>query len=275
MSQTQPSPLHAIVGITGNQAGATAQHLLANGARVRGISRNPAKATAWKEAEELVPGSLDDAASLVEALKGADSVFFATPMMLDDAEIQMGKNVVDAALQNGVRHLVFASVGIVEQSRVVPHWNTKYEIEQYIRASGIPFTIVRPGLFMDNYLPTGIFPPNGAKMIGMLEPETKAQLVNVDDIGYVVSEILQNRDRYLSQTIELASDYLNGSEMAQIRAKVLKLDEPGTYASIDITKEFIQEMVDFISTHDYEADIPKLKKEFPKLRTWEQFVASL
>lgn len=215
----------------------------------------------------------------------------------------MGKNVVDAAKQAGVSHLVFSSVCIVEQCRMVPHWNTKYEIEQYIRASGIPFTMVRPALFMDNFTSTGLFPSKGDKMFGMLSPDRKQQLISVNDIGYVVSTIMLNPEEYLGKTIELASDYLCGNEMAQIRSKLLngtdgtegtytgnfscsittsfqwKLDVDNgllithlLYVVIPFTEHHIKAMVDFMQTHDYVADIPKLKKEFPKLRTWEEFV---
>lgn len=143
----------------------------------------------------------------------------------------MGKNVVDAAKQAGVSHLVFSSVCIVEECRMVPHWNTKYEIEQYMRASGIPFTIVRPALFMDNFTSTGMFPSKGDKMCGMLSPDRKQQLINVNDIGYVTSTIMLNPEAYIGKTIELASDYLCGNEMAQIRSKLLNGTDgtEGTY----------------------------------------------
>lgn len=42
--------------------------------------------------------------------------------------------------------------------------------------------------------------------------------------------------------------------------------------AIHFTEPHIKAMVDFMETHDYIADIPQLKKEFPKLRTWEEFV---
>ncbi|KAI7876045.1 NAD(P)-binding protein [Lichtheimia hyalospora FSU 10163] len=270
MSDEQPI---AIVGITGNQAGATAKHLLENGAQVRGIARDPSKAVAWANSNaELVTGSMEDYKSLVQAFQGCRSVYFATPMMIVDGEIQMGKNVVDAAKEAGVSHLVFSSVCIPETARVVPHWNTKYEIEQYIRASGIPFTMVRPALFMDNFTSTGMFPSKGSKLFGMLNPDRRQQLINIDDIGYVVASVLLQREKYIGQDIELASDALSGNEMAQIRSRVLNLGEEGTYTAIPFTEPFITAMVDFMHTHDYVADIPKLKQEFPKLRTWEEFV---
>lgn len=82
MSDKQPI---AIVGITGNQAGATAKHLLENGARVRGIARDPSKAAKWVNSQaELVTGSMDDYDSLVQAFTGVRSVYFATPFIVDD-----------------------------------------------------------------------------------------------------------------------------------------------------------------------------------------------
>lgn len=82
MSDKQPI---AIVGITGNQAGATAKHLLENGAHVRGIARDPSKAVEWVNSKaELVTGSMEDYDSLVKAFTGVRSVYFATPFIVDD-----------------------------------------------------------------------------------------------------------------------------------------------------------------------------------------------
>jgi uncharacterized protein YbjT (DUF2867 family) len=55
-------------------------------------------------------------------------------------ELQRGLNVADAAHAAGVAHLVYASVGSADRASGIPHWEVKWEIEQHIRALGIPAT---------------------------------------------------------------------------------------------------------------------------------------
>ncbi|RDW82384.1 hypothetical protein BP6252_03496 [Coleophoma cylindrospora] len=115
--------LICIVGVTGNQGGSVAQRFLADPTyRVRGITRDPSSAAAQKLASqgvEVVAGNLDDVASLIPLLRGANLIFSVTnywePFFRPDArakaqelgvdcrryaydvELQQGKNIVDAA----------------------------------------------------------------------------------------------------------------------------------------------------------------------------------
>jgi len=61
--------------------------------------------------------------------------------------------VADAADGVGVAHLVYSSVGGAERNSGIDHWQTKWKIEQYIRALGLPATMLRPAAFMENYPP--------------------------------------------------------------------------------------------------------------------------
>lgn len=65
--------------------------------------------------------------------------------------MQRGLNVVDAAQAAGIQHLVYASVGSADRKTGIPHWEIKWQVEQYIRKVGLPFTILRPTMFMENY----------------------------------------------------------------------------------------------------------------------------
>lgn len=76
-------PLIAVVGATGQQGGAVTDALLARGARVRALVRDPGAARAVSLAErgvELAPGDLSHAESLDKFLAGADAAFAVTTM---------------------------------------------------------------------------------------------------------------------------------------------------------------------------------------------------
>jgi hypothetical protein len=57
-------------------------------------------------------------------------------------EVEQGKNLADAARKAGVEHFVYSSVGGVERNSGISHWESKWEIENYIRKFGLPATMI-------------------------------------------------------------------------------------------------------------------------------------
>lgn len=96
--------------------------------------------------------------SLVNATKGSHTVFLVTNFydtMSKEGEYSQGKAVTDACKECGVQHLIFSSLRSVQEVtagklRHVNHFESKAQIEQYIRESGVPATFVLPGFFMSN-----------------------------------------------------------------------------------------------------------------------------
>ena len=69
-----------VMGITGRVGGATAQHLLAQGRKVRALVRNREKGANWADqGVELVDGDWNDAAAVERALEGVDGAFVMLP----------------------------------------------------------------------------------------------------------------------------------------------------------------------------------------------------
>lgn len=151
-------PLTVLVtGATGQQGGAAAAALRARGHRVRALTRRPESpaAQALKIAgAQLVTGSFDDRSALEHALRGADAVFaVGTPIEAGvDGEAVQGMAMVDAAVASGSPHYVFSSVASADQATGIPHFESKFRVEEHLRRSGLPFTIIAPAYFMDNLL---------------------------------------------------------------------------------------------------------------------------
>ena len=99
------------VGATGQFAGLVVPELAQRGAKVRGLIRDvKQRDTVLRNgAAEVAIGDLSDRASLDKALKGVDSVFYIAPAFIPD-EAAIGKSMVEAAKQAGVRRFVFSSV---------------------------------------------------------------------------------------------------------------------------------------------------------------------
>src|ERR1035438_5526300 len=145
-----------VSGATGQQGGAVARHLLkqpafAIRALTRDTSKPPAKALAQAGAE-LIQGDLNDPSSYKRALEGAYGVFAVQNGMEAgfEGEIRQGKALADAAKAAGVQHFVYSSVVSADRNTGIPHFESKWEIEQHFSKIGLPFTILRPAFFMQN-----------------------------------------------------------------------------------------------------------------------------
>jgi len=138
-----------VVGATGKQGGAVARSLLNRGFRVRGLTRNPHKPEAQALAEqgaEVVQGDMDDRSDMDRVLEGTYGVFSVQNFWETgyDREVQQGKMVADAARAAGVAHFVYSSVGSAHRKTGIPHFESKWEVEEHVREIGLPFTIFRP-----------------------------------------------------------------------------------------------------------------------------------
>ena len=133
-----------VTGATGQQGGAVARHLLKQpGFAVRALTRDSAKPAARALAQagaEVVRGDLDDPASVRRALEGAWGVFSVQNFMETgyEGEIRQGKALADAAKAAGVQHFVYTSVVSADRKTGLPHFESKWQIEQHIVQADCP-----------------------------------------------------------------------------------------------------------------------------------------
>ena len=272
----------AVTGATGQQGGAVARKLLADGWKVRALTRDVDKPAAQELASlgaEIFPGDMEDRAELEAAFQGAYGVFsvqnFWLPNVGYEGEIRQGKNVADAAKAAGVQHLVYSSVGAAHRGMGQKHFESKWIIEQYIHSLDIPYTILRPAFFMENYNWTRAQILNGT-FTGMgLRLEKELQSIAVEDVGVFAALAFENPKEYLGKTIELAGDELTESQIADTFTKVIgrpvKLVPPTPGAGRRSDEE-MEAMFNFFNGEGYGADIPALRKLHPGLLTLDQYL---
>ena len=272
----------AVTGATGQQGGAVARKLLTDGWKVRALTRDVDKPAAQELASlgaELVPGDMDNRAELDLALKGAYGVFsvqnFWLPNVGFDGEIRQGKNVADAARAAGVEHLVFSSVGAAQRGLGQKHFESKWIVEQYMHSLDIPYTILRPAAFFENFNWERASILNGTFNAIGLRPEKERQLIAAEDIAVFVALAFADPEQYLGKTIELAGDALTESQIAETFAKVIgrpvKLTMPSGGGGRRSEEEMVA-MFNFFNGEAYDADIPALRKLHPGLLTLEQYL---
>ena len=206
-----------ITGATGKQGGAVINALIAFPSTppvtIFALTRNPASAAAKglvakSPTVKLVTGDLDRPtaifATATTPIWGVFSVQIFRPGRAGaEREERQSKALIDAALENGVKHFVYSSVdrhGARSDSDAtnVPQFATKHRSEKYLqeKAAGtnMTWTILRPVAFMENFTP-GFVGKVSAAMWKFAIPATKPlQLVATADISYFAVQAFLNSD---------------------------------------------------------------------------------
>jgi uncharacterized protein YbjT (DUF2867 family) len=272
----------AVTGATGQQGGTVARKLLADGWKVRALTRDVNKPAAQELkalGAEIVPGDMDNRAELDAAFQGAYGVFsvqnFWLPNVGFEGEIRQGKNVADAAKAAGIQHLVYSSVGAAHRGMGQKHFESKWIIEQHIQSLDIPYTILRPAAFMENfnwsraYILSGTYTGNG------LRPEKGFQIIAVEDVAAFAALAFANPGEYLGKTLELSGDELTEPQIAETFSKVI--GRPVTLVAPSKSRgrasdEEMTAMFSFFNGEGYAADIPALRQLHPGLLTFEGYL---
>lgn len=276
------SKIVAVIGATGQQGGAVAKTLISRGWQVRALTRDPLKPSAQALAEmgaKVVRGDLDSLSEMAAAFDGAYGVFsvqnYWLPNVGFEGEIRQGKAVADLAKAARVQHLVYSSVGAAHRGMGQKHFESKYQVEQYIQTIGIPYTIIRPVAFMDNAMWNrdkileGTFPSWG------LPAEKTVQTVAVQDIGVFTALALENPDNYLGKTLELAGDELTESQMAEKFAEAI--GQPVKVELPEMPEDAVPDdeqlaSFRFFSGKSYTADISALRRMNPDLLDYASWI---
>ena len=267
------APSVLVTGATGQQGGALARLLLAQGRHVRALTRkvdSPAASDLRGRGAELAVGDFDDRASLERAMDGVDAVYLmATPFGAGiDAEVRQGTTAADVARASGVRHLVYSSVSDANRQTGVPHFDSKYAIEQHIRGLGIPYTIISPAFFMENLDLQGV---REGRLALPLPPSRKLQQTAVADIAGFAALVLQRREPFLGRRLNIASDELTGLEMADILSGVAGHTVEYVEVPLEsVGSEDLALMFEWFDRVGYSGDIPALRREYPEVG-WHTF----
>jgi uncharacterized protein YbjT (DUF2867 family) len=273
-------PLKVLVtGATGHQGGAVARQLVQKGHRVRALTRNLASPAAQAFAGlgvELAQGNLEDRASVDHALAGMDAMYsVATPYERGpEAETRQSILAADAAAATGA-YVVYASVANADRHTGIPHFDSKFAVEEHIRARGIEATIIAPANFMENAF-FGLPQLRQGVYGSPLAPTRRLMQVAVSDIGAAAVAALENRARYAGKRYDLAGDELTGEEVVAILSNVT--GRPFSYFKVPM--EMIRgamgedgvKMFEWFESTGYSADRAALRRDFPEV-PWLSFEA--
>jgi uncharacterized protein YbjT (DUF2867 family) len=272
-----------VTGATGNLGGATLRNLLSMGFHVKALVRNPAASVTKLIAHEnleIIKGNLDDPASYREHLNNIDGVFcnliFSEGV---DKEMRQGFELVNCSKEKNVTHFVYSSVIGCDLNTGIPHWESKFKIENQIKASGIGYTIIRPASLYENLLI-----PDVKKRIlkGKLVLPTRKnkiqQFISSEDVGRVATTVFSNPEKYQGRTITLAAEQMDGEQLASLFSKVMGKDIKFQQLPMFITRlvmgSKLVKMFRWINNNDalFVKDISALKNEFPGMISFEKWI---
>src|SRR4028119_865958 len=271
-----------VCGATGNQGGAVARSLLDRGFQVRALTRDSQKSEAQALADqgaEVVQGDMEDRSDMEQVLEGVYGIFSVQSFWETgyDREVQQGKTVADAVKAAGVQHCVYSSVGSAHRQTGIPHFDSKWEVEEHLRELDLPYTVLRPVFLMQNWEMMRE-PILGGTLPQPLDPDKPLQHVAVEDIGAFATTAFEHPDEWIGREVDIAGDEQTMPEIAETFGRVIGSEVDYYQVPWDQFEEQMGEelavMYRWFNDVGYEADTDALRREHPDLTTFERYLRS-
>lgn len=152
-----------VTGGTGTVGSQVVRELVGRAVNVQVLTRDPAKAKGLPPGVTAVAGNLLDPTTVRHVFDGVDAVFLLNAVSTTEAH--EGLMAVAGMRLAGVKRVVYMSVHHADSFAWLPHFGSKIGVEEALRKSGIPFTILRPNNFYqndywykDSLLQAGVYP---------------------------------------------------------------------------------------------------------------------
>jgi uncharacterized protein YbjT (DUF2867 family) len=271
-----------LIGVTGGTGANVVKGFLEQGVNnLRAITRKidlsrPSLLKMSNAGVELVEANLDDEDSLSPAFADISAVYChattADAAKPDPREVERAKRVAQVAKQANIKHFVYNSAGGADRKSGISHIEQKYKVEQVLKEAGLPTTMLRACLFMEEFwkqytrpsILKGVFPFS-------IQPDKRIHLVTTKDMGRVAAYVIKNPSKYIGQEIELAGDVLTPKQMASEFSKVQGMTivhkEVAPWIFLLLLRKDLFNLIQWYRHQGYQADVQRLRAEFPGLLT--------
>lgn len=271
-----------VVGATGNQGRAVIDALRGStDFSIRALTRSAAgpKAERLRDSGvDVVQGDVDDEASLRAAVNGVHGVFVALNFRDGGVatEAARGIRIADAARESGVAHLVYSSVGGAERNSGVPHFESKWRIEQHIQAIGLPHSTIRPVSFMTNLMEvSGAMRFVSLSIFRGMPADKVTQMVAVEDIGKWAALMFTKPEDFLGRAVEIAGDEVTFAGIVAAYRDVYGRTPRSAKLPAGLFGRggAMGTMMTWMREQGYQADIAANRRAVPDMLTYRQFLA--
>lgn len=212
----------AVIGATGNTGRAAVKELKALGENPLCIVRNPDKAKEVLGADaKTAVAEITDKPALEKALKGCDSVFMVTGHGPQVAEQQIG--IIEAAKAAGVGYFVKVSGGkaVVKADAESAVFRSHYAVERHLMKSGLKWTILRPGLFMQNTFTVAPMIKSDSKMVTPFPKDIPLCFIDVRDTGALGARVMRDPGKHAGMIYNFSGAKTTYEEFAKVFSQVL------------------------------------------------------
>lgn len=284
-----------IMRATGVQGKAAIKYLIKTGWNIHALvtdktSQRAVDLTAFGPQVVLYEGTWQDPSTIEAALQGCRALLFnQLPSFTDDSEIQEANVVLPLAKRAGVRQIVFPTTLALmdpnareklERFSAAPAILNKGAVEELVKASGMTWTLLRPGYFNTNLLPPLVhwmYPGmKEGKMVNSYGPDCVLTLIDPDDIGAFIAAAVNDPARFNEQIIPLVGDKMRFDDLMKMYAQACGYPFEVVYRTDEETEA---EMANpFVSGHvmvrDFKkmVDMEEIKKWGIPLTSFQQFL---
>ncbi|CCA76576.1 related to nitrogen metabolic regulation protein nmr [Serendipita indica DSM 11827] len=208
---------------TGKTGGGMIDAILNDGQfAARAVTRNPesdaAKALAAKGVQ-VVKGDLSDPASIEAALSGAYGVFGVTDYwQAFGNEEKQGKDLVDAAKRAGIKHFVWTTLD--HSDLKVTHFETKANVDDYLKESGVPRTSLYTSFFLENLRFPQMIKINrsadGTVVFDVpFKTDSPLPMIFAGDIGKAALVAFKNPEQWIGKDLKIVTEWATPRDIAK------------------------------------------------------------
>jgi uncharacterized protein YbjT (DUF2867 family) len=205
---------------SGNIGSATATILAKQGHSVSLLVRKPEENTELKKLG--ISFTVADAAkpeTLAKAFEGVDAFFFVSPLV--ENMVELAANLINAAKKAGVKHIVRSSANGATPDAPIAMGKLHGQVEVLIKNSGIPYTIIQPAGFFQNFFGSVATIKSQSAFYGSAG-EGKNALVDVRDIASVAATVINEGAKHAGKTyVVTGPEALSGSNSAKTLSEKL------------------------------------------------------
>jgi uncharacterized protein YbjT (DUF2867 family) len=206
-----------ITGASGNVGKEVLKQISQTGAEVRAAFQSVSKSAGVPSGVETVALDYNQANTLQTALKGVDRVFLVGPPTAQLTALE--RNAMEVIAQSGVRQVVKLSA-MGGREAIFPRQHA--ESEEYIQASGVPYTFLRPNGFMQNMVNYNAPTINTQSVFYGSEGDGRVSHIDIRDVAAVAVKAL-TEDGHVGKAYTLTGpEALTNKEIAQMLSDELR-----------------------------------------------------
>lgn len=225
-----------VYGAGGSQQFPVIKALTDKGAQVIATTNQPEKVDLLTKAgAEVVIANMADRDKIQEISKGIDAISFLVPFFLQNPfdGLTYAKNVIDAAVTNNVKLLVWNTSGYILPVKIGnPAMDIRIDIAAYLKESGLPHIIIQPSVYAENLLGpwTAPFVKNELTVTYPTPEEMPIGWIATKDVAQFVAEAIYS-PHLAGQSFQISGvENLSGYQLAQKFS--IALNKPIQYRQI-------------------------------------------